>query len=201
MTEDGSATSRAFDRTTVRSASRIAIAALALVGVLYLLTLLPGMNWLVPLTPVTFAAVAIAVLTVAIVALLVYAAPKFASLTRMGLHRSGAAEHVETVAENAGGMVYWLVMLVAVLVAHAGFAGAIMPLLAGFAWAYDAAFLIVSLVPLVFLVARLTVTVDPLSEIVADRIVGGESTDGSSDDSAENSTEDPAERFGEESST
>ena len=189
MTEDGSATSRAFDRTTVRSASRIAIAALALVGVLYLLTLLPGMNWLVPLTPVTFAAVATAVLTVAIVALLVYAAPKFASLTRMGLHRSGAAEHVETVAENAGAMVYWLVVLVAVLAAHAGLAGAITPLLAGFAWVHDAAFLIVSLVPLVFLVARLTVTVDPLSEIVADRVAGAESATGPSESSPERSSE------------
>lgn len=192
MTENGSTASKAFDRDTVRSASRIAIAALALVAVLSLFTLLPGLDRLVPLTPVTFVAVATAVVTVAVVALLVYAAPKFASITRMSLHRSDAAEHVETVAENAGAMVYWLVVLVAVLVAHSGLAGAITPLLSGFAWAYDAVFLIVSLVPLVFLVARLTVTVDPLSEIVADRVAGDASTDGSADESP-GAVDEPAE--------
>ncbi|GAB7008143.1 hypothetical protein [Halorubrum trueperi] len=178
MTENGSTVPDAFDRDTVRPASRIAIAAIALVGVLYLFTLLPGMDRLVPLTPVTFAAVASAVVTAGVVALLLFAAPKFASLARMSLHRSDAEQYVETVAENASGMVYWLVVLSAVLVAHRGFAAAITPLLDGFAWTYDAAFLLVSLVPLVFVVARLTVTVDPLSAFVADRVAGEEpSTD------------------------
>ncbi|OYR50735.1 hypothetical protein [Halorubrum sp. Ea8] len=174
MTETESTTD-AFDRDAVRSASRIAIAALALVGVLSLFTLLPGVGRLVPLTPVTFAAVASAVVTVAVVALLAYAAPKVASLTRAALHRTDAAERVEHIAENGGAMAYWLVVLAAVLVAHRGLAGAIVPLIDGFAWAYDAAFLIASFVPLVFAVARLTVTVDPLSELVADRVTGPES--------------------------
>ncbi|EMA60032.1 hypothetical protein C468_13636 [Halorubrum kocurii JCM 14978] len=171
--------SRTLDRDTVRSASRIALAAGALVAVLYLFTLLPGMRRIVPFTPVTFAAAATAVATVAAVALLAVAAPKFASLTRLTLHRSGAAEHVETVAENAGAMVYWLVVLAAVLVAHRGLAGVVTPLLDGLAWTYDAAFLIAALVPLVFVVARLTVTIDPLSVLVADRVAGPE-TDGES---------------------
>jgi hypothetical protein len=173
MTETESTTD-AFDRDSVRSASRIAIAALALVGVLYLFTLLPGVDRLVPLTPVTFAAVASAVVTVAVVALLLFAAPKVASLTRAALHRTDAAYHIERIAENGGAMAYWLVVLAAVLVAHRGFAGAVVPLLDGFAWAYDAAFLVASFVPLVFVVARLTVTVDPLSELVADRVSGSE---------------------------
>ncbi|PAU84222.1 hypothetical protein CK500_07265 [Halorubrum salipaludis] len=174
MTETESTTD-AFDRESVRSASRIAIAALALVGVLYLFTLLPGVDRLVPLTPVTFAAVASAVVTVAVVALLLFAAPKVASLTRTALHRTDAADHVERIAENAGALAYWLVVLAAVLVAHRGLAGAVVPLIDGFAWAYDAAFLVASFVPLVFVVARLTVTVDPLSELVADRVSGSES--------------------------
>jgi hypothetical protein len=172
MTEDESAVSTRFDHETVRSASRVAITALALVGVLYLFTLLPGMDRLVPRTPVTFAAVATAVLSLAVVALLVYAAPRLASLARTSLHRAEATDHVETVAENVGGVVYWIVVLVAVLVAHAGLGAAIAPILGGLAWTYDAAFLLASLVPLVFLVTRLTVTVDPLSTIVADRIAG-----------------------------
>jgi hypothetical protein len=175
MTETESTATDAFDRDAVRSASRVAIAALALVGVLYLFTLLPGVDRLVPLTPVTFAAVASAVVTAAVVALLLFAAPKVASLTRAALHRTDAAAHVERVVENAGAMAYWLVVLAAVLVAHRGFAGTVVPLIGGFAWAYDAAFLIAAFVPLVFVVARLTVTVDPLSELVADRVASGES--------------------------
>ncbi len=175
MTETESTATDAFDRDTVRSASRVAIAALALVGVLYLFTLLPGVDRLVPLTPVTVAAVASAVVTAAVVALLLFAAPKVASLTRAALHRTDAAAHVERVVENASAMAYWLVVLAAVLVAHRGLAGAVVPLIGGFAWAYDAAFLLAAFVPLVFVVARLTVTVDPLSELVADRVASGES--------------------------
>jgi len=176
MTESESTATDAFDRETVRSAGRVAIAALALVGVLSLFTLLPGVDRLVPLTPVTFAAVAGAVATAAVVALLLYAAPRVASLTRAALHRTDAAERVERIAENGAALAYWLVVLAAVLVAHRGFAGAVVPLLDGFAWAYDAAFLVASFVPLVFVVARLTVTVDPLSALVADRVTGAEST-------------------------
>ncbi|MFO8114927.1 MAG: hypothetical protein R6U01_06120 [Halorubrum sp.] len=174
MTDTESTATDAFDRESVRSASRVAIAALALVGVSYLFTLLPGVGRLVPLTPVTLAAVASAVVTVAVVALLLYAAPKVAALTRAALHRTDAAAHVERIAENGGAMAYWLVVLASLLVAHRGLAGAIVPLLDGFAWAYDAAFLTASFVPLVFVVARLTVTVDPLSELVADRVSAGE---------------------------
>ncbi|MDZ5810096.1 hypothetical protein U4E84_01840 [Halorubrum sp. AD140] len=183
MTETESTTD-AFDRDAVRSASRVAIAALALVGVSYLFTLLPGVDRLVPLTPVTFAAVASAVVTAAVVALLLYAAPKVASLTRAALHRTDAAIHVERIAENGGAMAHWLVVLAAVLVAHRGFAGVVVPLIDGFAWAYDAAFLVASFVPLVFVVARLTVTVDPLSEVVADRVAGSESADETDHDAA-----------------
>jgi hypothetical protein len=134
------------------------------------------------LTPVTFAAIASAVVTAAVVALLLYAAPRVASLTRAALHRTDAAERVERIAENGAALAYWLVVLAAVLVAHRGFAGAVVPLLDGFAWAYDAAFLIASLVPLVFVVARLTVTVDPLSTLVADRVTKPESAESRGDD-------------------
>jgi len=175
MTDTEPTETDAFDREAVRSASRIAVAALALVSVLYLFTLLPGVDRLIPLTPVTFAAVASAVVTAAVVALLLYAAPKTASLARAALHRTDAAAHVERIAENGGATAYWLVVLAAVLVAHRGLAGAVVPLLDGFAWAYDAAFLVASFVPLVFVVARLTVTVDPLSELVADRVVDSDS--------------------------
>ena len=201
MTESESTATDAFDRETVRSASRVAIAALALVGVLYLFTLLPGVDRLVPLTPVTVAAVAGAAVAAAVVALLLYAAPRVASLTRAALHRTDAAERVERVAENGAALAYWLVVLAAVLVAHRGFAGIVVPLLDGFAWAYDAAFLVASFVPLVFVVTRLTVTVDPLSALIADRVSGrgstaetgtGSNADGSESAAAGSESADPA---------
>lgn len=178
---DGSAVRETFDRDAVRSASKVVIAAGALVFLLYLFTLLPGVDRLVPLTPVTFAAVVSAVVTVAIAGLLAYAAPKFAALTRMTLQGTDAAEHAEPVVENVAALVYWLVVLAAVIVAHGGLAGAIVPLLGDLAWVYDAAFLLVALSPVVFITARLTVTIDPLSELVADRVAGPDV-----DDSGEN---------------
>lgn len=189
MSQNGPTTSTRVDRETVRSVSRVAIVALALVGVLYLFTLLPGMDRVVPLTPMTFAAAVTAVFTVAVVVLLLYVAPRLASLTRAGIHRSDATDHVSRVAEGVGSVVHWLVVLVAVLVAHAGLSGAITPLLGDAVWTYDAAFLLVSLVPLVFLVARLAVTVDPLSEIIADRVAGQRSTAEDTDAGATEETE------------
>ena len=176
MSSNDSAIGTALDRDTVRSTSKLLIGALAVVGVLAVVTLLPGIDRLVPFAPVTFAAVATAVVSLAVAGILLYAAPKFALLTRLALGGRGADGESDAtpsrVAENAGGMAYWLVAFGAVLVAYRGLAGVAVPVLNGAAWAYDAAFLFVALVPVVFLVARLTVTVDPLAELVADRVAG-----------------------------
>ncbi|GAA0533879.1 hypothetical protein ABNG02_09190 [Halorubrum ejinorense] len=175
---DGSSVREAFDRDTVESASRLLIGALAIVGALAVVTLLPGVDRLVPFAPVTFAAVATGIVAVAVAGILLYAAPKFALLTRAALGGRVADGDAppDRIAENAGGMAYWLVVFGAVLVAYRGLSGAVVPLLNDAAWAYDAAFLFVALVPVVFLVARLTVTVDPLAEAVADRVAGDEET-------------------------
>lgn len=53
-----------------------------------------------------------------------------------------------------------------------GARGVAVPVLRGAAWAYDAAFLFAALVSVVFLVALVTVTVDPLAELFADRVAG-----------------------------
>ena len=181
MSSNDSAIGTALDRDTVRSTSKLLIGALAVVGVLAVVTLLPGVDRLVPFAAVTFAAVATAVVALAVAGILLYAAPKLALLTRLALGESDAAGDTRSdrIAENAGGVVYWLVVFGAVLVAYRGLAGVAVPVLSGAAWAYDAAFLFVTLVPVVFLVARLTVTVDPLADAVADRVAGGdEAADG-----------------------
>ena len=181
MCSNDSAIGTALDRDTVRSTSKLLIGALAVVGVLAVVTLLPGVDRLVPFAPVTFAAVATAVVALAVAGIFLYAAPKFALLTRLALGEADAEGDArpDRIVENAGGVVHWLVVFGAVLVAYRGLAGVAVPVLNGAAWAYDAAFLFVALVPVVFLVARLTVTVDPLAELVADRVAGG---DGAADD-------------------
>jgi hypothetical protein len=180
---DGSSVREALDRDAVESASRLLIGALAIVGALAVVTLLPGVDRLVPFAPVTFAAVATGIVTVAVAGVLLYAAPKVALLTRAALGGRVATDDAppDRIAENAGGMAYWSVVFGAVLVAYRGLAGAVVPLLNDAAWVYDAAFLFVALGPVVFLVARLSVTVDPLAEAVADRVAGEGGADSGND--------------------
>ncbi|TKX75545.1 hypothetical protein EXE46_03610 [Halorubrum sp. GN11_10-6_MGM] len=203
MSSNDAAIGSALDRDAVRSASRLLIGALAVVGVLAVVTLLPGVDRLVPFAPVTFAAVATAVVALAVAGVLLYAAPKFALLTRLALGgreaRADGDAPSNRIAENAGGIAYWLVAFGAVLVAYRGLAGVATPLLGGGAWAYDAAFLFVALVPAVFLVARLTVTVDPLADAVADRVsvddgAVGDDSARDPDETAEGETGDDADR-------
>ncbi|ELZ44718.1 hypothetical protein C463_07177 [Halorubrum californiense DSM 19288] len=182
MSSNDAAIGTALDRDTVRSTSKLLIGALAVVGVLAVVTMLPGVERLVPFAPVTFAAVATAVVALAVAGILLYAAPKFALLTRLALAGADAEGDARSdrIVENAGGVVHWLVVFGAVLVAYRGLGGVAVPVLSGAAWAYDAAFLFVALVPVVFLVARLTVTVDPLAELVADRVAGDDPAGGDS---------------------
>lgn len=158
--------SERLDRDVVRSVSKILLAAASLAFVLYLLSLLPGVDRLVPQTPVTFAAVVGAIVTVAVVALLAHAAPRLATLVRMSLTGPRA------VVENVASIVYWLVVLAAVLVAHRGLAGVVTPFLDGAGWLYDVAFLLFALPAVAVIAARLYVTLDPAADLFADRIAG-----------------------------
>lgn len=168
MTANRPTVSDSLRRDTVRSVSKLLLAAVSLVFVLYLLALLPGIDRLVPLTPITFAAVVGAIATVVLVALILYATPKLASLTRMRL------DGPEVVVENVASVVYWLGVLAAVLVAHRGLAGAVTPFMDGFVWAYDVAFLLLSLPAVAVIAVRLYVSLDPSADALADRVVDGD---------------------------
>lgn len=168
MNVDRSTLRSAVGRDAVRAVAKLLLGAVGVVVTLWLVSLLPGIDRVVPLTPVTLVAVASAVATLVVVALLLFAAPKVARLVRVAL--DGPRRVVEHVASIA----YWLVVLAAVLVAHGGLAGLAAPLLGGLAWVYDAAFLLLALPPVVFVVARLTVTVDPLADLIAGVVAGGE---------------------------
>lgn len=176
MNPDSQTVSNTLERDTVRSVSKLLLSAVALLFVLALLTLLPGVDRLVPETPVTVAAVAKAALTVVLVALLLTLAPRLASLARTSL-AAGPSEIVE----NLASVVYWLVVLAAVTVAHGGFAGWVTPFLGEGTWVYDVGFLLLGLPVVVVVGARLSATLDPGADLVADLVVGSGGGDGSED--------------------
>ncbi|MFW5918377.1 MAG: hypothetical protein ACOCR0_02725 [Haloferacaceae archaeon] len=181
MNFDRTTVADSVGRDTVRSVSKILLSAAAVIFLLYLLTLLPGVDRLVPRTPVTFAALVGAIASVALVALLLYAAPKVAALVRMILQ---GPQHL---VENVVSITHWLVVLAAVVVAHRGLAGAIVPFLEGVAWLYDVAFLLVALPVVVFIAARLYVSLDPGADLLADALVGDSrsTADGAVDEQSE----------------
>ncbi|WP_049925684.1 hypothetical protein [Halopiger goleimassiliensis] len=166
----------AIDYRTVHSIGKLLLTTLSLLFLLSLVSLLPGVDRLIPGTPVTFVAVVSAIVTVAVVALLLYLAPALARLVRKTL--TGPDRVVDDVAS----IVQLSVVFVAVLVAHRGLEPAITPLLEGLAWMYDVVFLAVALPPLAILAARLYVSLDPMAELLADRLSGeapeGDGTDG-----------------------
>lgn len=159
------------DPDTVRSVSKLALTAVWLVLVLALLTVVPGIERLVPHTPVTFAALVGAIATLVMVGLLLYLAPKLASFVRMSL--DGSRDVVDSIAS----VVYWSVVLVAVLVAHLGLAGAIRPLFDVNVWFYDVIFLGLALPAVVMIARRLYTIREPGSELLAEQFVDEEPDD------------------------
>lgn len=176
---DGVDLSGSVSRDTVRSVSKIALTVVSLVLVLYLLSVLPGFDRIVPWTPITFVALVGAVATIALVALLLYAAPKVASLARMSL------QGPQQIVENLVSILYWLVVLSAVFVAHRGLAGAVVPFLGGLEWLYDVAFLLLALPITAFIAARLYLSLDPGADLLADKLVGEETDETSGSEPAE----------------
>lgn len=164
MNLDSVDTSPVVGHDTTRTVSKLLLSAGSLAFVAYLVTLLPGADRLVPATPVSFVAVVGAIATVVIAALLLLAAPRIAYLTRRSLE--GPVALVDHVASAA----CWIVVLAAVLVAHSGLAGLVVPLPDGVAWLYDVAFLLLALPPVAFVAIHLYQGLDPGAELLADRL-------------------------------
>jgi hypothetical protein len=156
---------RSIGRETARSVGKVLFGAFALVLLTYLVTLLPGVGRLVPGTAITFGLLLRGIGTVAVVAALLYAAPGLATLTR-------ASVPARPLAENVASVVYWLVVLAAVLVAHWGLSSLAGVSLGGATWLYDTAFLLAALGPLAVVAARLYVTIDPAADLFADKVSG-----------------------------
>jgi hypothetical protein len=150
----------------------VLVAVVALVG---LATLLPGADRTVPGTAVAIHELIVGLGALAVVVLLAHAARSVATLVRTVL------EGPTRLVDDAGRVAGALVVFTAVLVAYRGFAGLVVPWLAAgdAAWAYDAGFLGLAIVPLGVIARRLRrnldLLADQLAAVLADRTAGPES--------------------------
>ncbi|AGN02462.1 hypothetical protein L593_12615 [Salinarchaeum sp. Harcht-Bsk1] len=178
MNFDSIEVSNRVDEGSARLVAKLLLAAGAGAFLGYLLTLLPGLDRIVPQTAVRFAAVLGAIATAVVVVLLFYAAPRIALLAKLSL--DGPREVVEEIAAVA----QWTVVLVAVLVAHSGFAGVAVPLLDSTVWIYDFAFLLLAFPIVVFVAVHLYRGLDPSAALLATRFAEEETSSESPDDAS-----------------
>ncbi|OIB56959.1 hypothetical protein [Natrialba sp. SSL1] len=160
------ATSQSVRYETVQSISKLLLGTIALLAFVGLVSVLPGVDRVIPGTPITVMAIVSFVATIAVVGLLLVLAPGLAELVRSTL------DGPQQVVDDIASVVHLFVVLVAVLVAHSGMAPAITPLLEGATWVYDVVFFAIALPPLAILAARVYVSLDPMSELLADRVAG-----------------------------
>jgi len=151
-------------RDAVRSVAKLTLGALSVALLAYLVSLLPGIERLIPGTPVSLVAVVGALASVAIAGLLLYVARRLAAITQIVI------DGPDPLVEHVGSILHWLVVLGAVLVAHAGLAPVALPILGDLSWIYDVAFLVLSVPILAVVAARLYVSLDPAADSLADRL-------------------------------
>lgn len=178
---------------TVRTVVKLLLGMGGLVFLLVLVSVLPGLDRLVPTTPITFGSIVVALLTLGIVALLVYVAPRLETLVQEEFAGSDA------LASNVAAIVKQLVVLLAVLVAYRGLAGVIVPFLAetDTIWAYDLAFLVLALIPTALIAWQLFQGLDPAADLLTEQVTtsAGAAGSGALDADAESEGRDgsPAE--------
>lgn len=164
-----------LDRRTVQPVVKLLLVLGGLLVMWGFLSNLPGVERLIPRTPVSLGATIGALLTLGVVAVLVYASAKVRPLVQTTV--PGPADLVR----DAATILTYAVLFVAVLVAHAGFEPFVEPFLRGPAmgWAYDLFFLVVALVPTVVVAATMYGNLDELSTLITERVVGPDDGDGS----------------------
>lgn len=151
---------------TVKTVVKLSLGIVALVFLLALVSVLPGLDRLVLATPITFAALVVALVTLGIVAVLLYVAPQLASLVEQGF---AGPEDLTT---NVAAVVQYLVVLLAVLVAYRGLADAIVPFLVdtNSVWAYDLSFLVLALIPIALIARHLYRGLDPAADLLTQKV-------------------------------
>ena len=154
----------AFGRRTVESVTKLVFAAGSILLLAYLVSLLPGIERVVPGTEVAIMDLVRVVAAFLVAGALLYAASGLAGMTALVLGEPpDLVEHVASI-------VHWLVVLAAVLIAHWGAAPLVVGLAGGGGWLVDLAFLLLAAGPVILIAARLYAMMDPMADHVADRM-------------------------------
>lgn len=143
----------------------------ALVFLLVIVSFLPGLDQVIPATPITFSALVIALFSMGIVSVLMYVAPQIEKLMQQKFGGSTA------LATNAAAIAKHLDVLLAVFIAHWGLEGALFPFLWGtnVVWLYDVVFLLLALIPTAHITRHLYLGLDPAAEFLTRKITSTDS--------------------------
>lgn len=160
------------DAETFQTVVKLLLGGAALVVMLAIVSVLPGVDRLVPETPITVGALAVAVLSVALVGALVAVARPVEEL----VYQATTGPHELRL--MLGVIAKHLVVLAAVFVTYWGFAGVMVPFLevTDTVWLYDVGFLGLALVPTAFIGYYLYRALDPSAEYLTDVVLGTDET-------------------------
>lgn len=144
----------------VESLINLIFAVVALLLLLVFVSILPGVDRLVPGMPISYAALLSALVTLVISILLV----RVAWTAKAGIRQ--LPMRVDEVSTYAARVVYWTIMFLALVIAYEGLGPAIVPLAAeaDVLWLYDFAFLAIGIVAIFVVGYSLLRLIDPLAE-------------------------------------
>lgn len=161
-TDEALTTTDRVDRDALEPVVRAAAVFAGVLVLTALATALPGTGYELPLVPLTVEDLVLVVGTLGLVGVLLYASPRVADLVETEL------EGPDGVVDDAAGAAGYLVVFVALLLAHQGLVPvgrAVLPDVL-----YDLGFLTVALVPLTGIARRFQRSLDPLAGLAADAI-------------------------------
>lgn len=149
---------------TLAPVVREAIVIFALVAFMGLGLFLPGTDQVLPGTDIAVADLIVAAGTVGIVGTLIWAGPAVRDLVESSL------EGPSTVVADAAAVARYLLVFLAVLIAHWGLEAIIVPLL-DISWTYDLIFFLLAVAPLAVIAYHVYSCLDPLTNFVMERLV------------------------------
>lgn len=150
---------------TVKPVVREGIFLLGMIGLLLLGSILPATGRTLPGTDIAVGDAVVGIATLGIVASLLYAAPMLRDLIETSLE--GPADIIADIASIG----QYVMVFVAVLMAHQGFAPVLIPII-DVNWIYDLAFLLIALIPLSLIAYRFHGVLDPLAQFLTDELLG-----------------------------
>lgn len=153
-------------RETARTVAKLVLGALSLIWLAVLVSLLPGIDRLLPATTATLVALAVGIASLSVAGILVSVAAGLAAAVRRRMDGPRPLD------EHLASIVHWTVILAAVLVAHWGLAAVLVPALGAAAWLYDVGFFGLALPPVAIVATRLYAALDPAAEEVVDSVAG-----------------------------